>query len=116
MRKAGAETRLSALFAPFLKAALPLGRQAWLYLDPFPLFMDASRGSAAARRRAAVHNRRQRGILLAYLRRWLLIAGISFLALAPAEAAALAIVCCLALTAASCIGAAYLLLGASGEE
>lgn len=56
------------------RAALPLARLLMLYLDPFALFMDASRGPASLRERALSHNRAQRPILLTYLRRWIVIA------------------------------------------
>lgn len=106
------------------RAALPLVRQVLLYLDPFALFMDASKGSVASRQRAAARNRAMRWMLLPYLRRWLVIAGALLLGVEPAEAlaaqacvyllptAALAAGACLALTVAACIAAAYLLLGA----
>ena len=117
---------------PFLdrkaRAALPLGRQLLLYLDPFALFMDASRGTAAVRRRALAYNRTMRWMLVPYMKRWTVIATALFAGIAPAEAlaaggalalvpaAALAVGFCIALTVTFCIGAAYLLLGACGDE
>lgn len=117
---------------PFLdrdaRAALPLRRQLLLYLDPFALFMDASRGPAAARRRALAYNRAMRWMLVPYLRRWTAIAVALLAGIAPAEAlaaggtlamvpvAALAVGFCIAVTVTCCIGAAYLLLGASRDE
>lgn len=110
------------------RATLPLGRQLLLYLDPFALFMDASRGSAAVRRRALAYNRAMRWMLVAYLKRWLLIAAALFAGVAPAEAlaahgalfvvpaAALAVGSCIAATVTLCIAAAYLLLGASRDD
>ena len=101
------------------RAALPLGRQLLLYLDPFALFMDASRGTTAVRRRALAYNRAMR---------WMPIAAALFAGIAPAEAlaaggalalvpvAALAVGFCIALTVTFCIGAAYLLLGACGDD
>jgi hypothetical protein len=110
------------------RAALPLGRQLLLYLDPFALFMDASRGTTAVRRRALAYNRAMRWMLVPYMKRWIAIAAALFAGIAPAEAlaaggalalvpvAALAVGFCIALTVTFCIGAAYLLLGACGNE
>jgi hypothetical protein len=110
------------------RAALPLGRQLLLYLDPFALFMDASRGTTAVRRRALAYNRAMRWMLVPYMKRWTAIAAALFAGIAPAEAlaaggalalvpaAALAVGFCIALTVTFCIGAAYLLLGACGDE
>lgn len=108
-----------------VRAALPLRRQVLLYLDPFALFQDASQGTMAVRRRALSYNRTMRWMLVPYLRRWLFIAAVLFLAVAPAEsiagedplsivpAAAVALGFCIAASVAACIAAAYLLLGAS---
>jgi hypothetical protein len=117
---------------PFLDSAtrssLPLRRQLLLYLDPFALFMDASRGSPAVRRRALAYNRAMRWMLVPYLKRWIAIAAALFAGIAPAEAlagqdslfvvpaAALAVGSCIAATVTLCIAAAYLLLGASRED
>ena len=110
------------------RAALPLRRQLLLYLDPFALFMDASRGPAAVRRRALAYNRAMRWMLVPYLKRWLVIAAALFAGIAPAEAlaaqallfvvpaAALAVGFCIAATVTFCIAAAYLLLGASRDD
>ena len=103
------------------RAALPLGRQILLYLDPFALFMDASRGTNVVRQRALSYNRAMRWMLVPYLRRWLCIAGAFFLGIAPAEAAAaqvivpaaLAVGFCIAATVTFVIATAYLLLGIS---
>jgi hypothetical protein len=106
------------------RAALPLRRQLLLYLDPFALFMDASRGTATMRSTALSYNRAMRWMLVPYLRRWGLIAGTLFLGIAPAEAlaaqaslvivpAAVAVGFCIAATVALVIAAAYLLLGIS---
>jgi hypothetical protein len=69
-----------------------------------------------------------RWVLLAYLRRWAMIAASLFLAIAPAEAlaaqsplfliptAAVALGCAVALTVAAVIAAAWLLLGAACRE
>ncbi|HEV8110642.1 MAG TPA: hypothetical protein VGP97_24275 [Burkholderiales bacterium] len=85
------------------RSRLPLRRQLLLYLDPFALFKDVSAGRERAR--------------------WLLIVGSLFAGIAPAEAlaadativpaAAIAVGCCIALTVAACIVAAYFLLGVS---
>lgn len=111
------------------RAALPLGRQVLLYLDPFALFMDASRGTAALRRQALAHNRAMRWMLVPYLKRWVAIGAASLAGIAPAEAlasestlslvpaAAFALGFCVAAAVATCIAAAYLLLGTPcGEE
>ena len=109
------------------RAALPLARQFHLYLDPFVLLKDASRGSRFARKCALSYNRAMRWILLPYLRRWALIAAVLFLGIGRVEAiavygsafmipaAALAAGACLALTAAAVIAAVYLLLGMRPE-
>jgi hypothetical protein len=107
-----------------LRARLPLTRQLMLYLDPFAFFKDASRGTAVVRERNLSYNRAMRWLLVAYLRRWVLIASVLFLGIAPAEAlgagqslvivpAALAVGFCVAATVAFCIATAYLLLGIS---
>jgi hypothetical protein len=106
------------------RASLPLGRQLVLYLHPFAFFKDASSGTAMVRERNLSYNRTMRWLLVPYLRRWLLIAGSLFLAIAPAEAfaaqaslvivpAALAVGFCIAATITFCIATAYLLLGIS---
>lgn len=109
------------------RAALPLARQFHLYLDPFALFKDASRGSRFARECALSYNRAMRWVLLPYLRRWALIAALLFLGITPAEAmaahgpaflipaAALAVGTCLALTVTAVIAAVYFLLGMRRE-
>ena len=111
------------LLTPEGRASLPLSRLLLLYLDPFALFMDASRGPAGRRERALSYNRERRSMLLTYIRRWLIIAGGSFLGIASAEALAahgplfiipivgFGIGCSIALTVAACTSAAYLLLG-----
>jgi hypothetical protein len=108
------------------RAALPLGRLLLLYLNPFPLFKDASRGPIPVRERALSYNRSLRGMLVTYMRRWILIAAASFAGIAPAEAlaaeaavfiypaAAFAVGFCVAVAALACIAAAYLLLGSPG--
>jgi hypothetical protein len=105
------------------RAFLPLRRQLLIYFDPFALFKDASCGSASARARALSYNRERRAFLLTYVRRWLLIAGVLFIGIAPAEAlaaqtpvlivaaAAFGIGCAVSLAIAARAAAAYLLLG-----
>ena len=114
-----------SLLARDARAGLPLWRQLLLYLDPFALFKDASRGPVPARESALSYNRAMRWMLLAYLRRWMVIAGASFLAIAPAEAmaaqasffiipaAAFAVGACIAVTVVALTVAVYLLLGSS---
>lgn len=118
---------VEALLQRERRAALPLVRQFHLYLDPFMLFKDASRGSRFARECALSYNRAMRWILLPYLRRWALIAMLLFLGITPAEAmaphgpayiipaAALAMGTCVALTVTAVIAAVYFLLGTRRE-
>ena len=106
------------------RAGLPLARQILLYLDPFALFKDASRGPARMRERALSYNRAMRWMLVPYIRRWVSIAASLFLAIAPIEAlaaqaaffaipaAAIAVACCIAITVSALTVAVYLLLGA----
>src|SRR5687767_14300786 len=107
------------------RASLPLVRQVLIYLNPFALFKDASRGNVLMRQAALSYNRAMRWMLVTYLRRWLLIAIASFLSIAPAEAlaaqsrlfiiptAALAVGCCIAVAVVAATAAAWLLLGVS---
>ena len=105
------------------RSRLPLRRQIFIYLDPFALFKDASRGTAQARALAVSYNRAMRWMLVPYIRRWLAIAVSLGLMIAPAEAAAaqqaafaipmaaIAVACCIAITIALVTAAVYLLLG-----
>ena len=105
------------------RSRLPLARQILIYLDPFALFKDASRGPAPARERALSYNRAMRWMLLPYIRRWVAIAASLALLISPAEAAAaqqaaftipmaaIAVGCCIAVTVAACTVTVYLLLG-----
>jgi hypothetical protein len=105
------------------RARLPLARQLLLYLDPFALFKDASQGPAPVRERALSYNRAMRWMLLSYLRRWVAIASVSYLAILPTEAlaaqsslymiptAAFAVGCCIALCVTAMIVTVYFLLG-----
>ena len=109
------------------RAKLPLARQILLYLDPFALFMDASRGPRQVRERALRYNRAMRWMLVPYLRRWGFIAMLLFLGIVPTEAlaaqspifiiptAAIALGCCIALAITALTAAVYLLLGSSGS-
>lgn len=110
------------LLDPAERARLPFGRLLRLYLDPFALFKDASRGPDSERRRARSYNRAMRRILLAYVPRWAAIAATLFAAVLPAEAlaagapafkipaAACAVGACIALTVIAWTLAAYFLL------
>ena len=79
---------VEALLIPRERARLPLARQILIYLDPFQLFKDATRGSAHQRELALTYNRGLRWILPSYIRRWLFIAAVLFLAIAPTDALA----------------------------
>jgi hypothetical protein len=112
------------LLTPEGRALLPLSHQLMLYLDPFAFFKDASRGNPWVREAALRYNRRQRSMLLTYIRRWLLIAAGSFLGIASSEtlaahlplfiipAAGFGIGFSIALVFSAWIAAIYLLLGA----
>ncbi len=118
------EADVEALLLRERRAALPLVRQFLLYLDPFALFKDASKGPQRVRERALSYNRAMRWMLVPYIRRWVLIAVSLFLAIAPIEAlaaqaaffvipaAAIAVACCIAITVSALTVAVYLLLGA----
>lgn len=105
------------------RSRLPLVRQIFIYLDPFALFKDASRGPLGAREGALSYNRAMRWMLVPYIRRWIVIAASLALLISPAEAAAaqqaafaipmaaLAVACCIALTVSAVTAAVYLLLG-----
>ena len=116
---------VEALLARDARARLPLRLQLLLYLDPFALFKDSSQGPAWVRERALAYNRAMRWMLLPYIRRWAVIAGVLLLAIAPAEAlaaerslavvlpaAAAAVGFCIAASVALVALAVYLLLGA----
>ena len=118
---------VEALLIREQRARLPLPRQVVLYLDPFALFKDASKGPAWVRASARSYNRALRWVLVSYIRRWILIAVSLFLAIAPAEAlaaearvfiipaAAFAVGASIAIAVTFVIGAVYLLLGAKRE-
>jgi hypothetical protein len=118
---------VEALLRRERRAALPLPRQVLLYLDPFSLFKDASRGSRFARECALSYNRAMRWVLIPYIRRWILIAALLFLGITPAEAmaahgpaflipaAAFALGTCIAVTVTAVMVAVYFLLGMKRE-
>jgi hypothetical protein len=107
------------------RSRLPLGRQILIYLDPFALFKDASRGPARVRERALDYNRAMRWMLVPYIRRWTAIAAVLALLIAPAEAAAaqsalpgaaLAVGSCIAVAVVFVTAAVYLLLGSRNDS
>ena len=120
-----AETDVEELLRPDSRARLPFTRQLLIYLNPFALFKDASIGTAMVRERALSYNRAMRWMLVAYMRRWILIAAGSFVGIAPAEAAAaqvsffilpaaaLAVSACIAFTVTFLTFATYMLLGSA---
>jgi hypothetical protein len=128
MRPNETDHEVEQLLAPDARARLPLWRQLILYLNPFALFKDAARGPAWMREHALSYNRAMRWMLLPYVRRWALIAAISFAGTAPAEAlaaesslfvipaAASAVSACIAITVVVCTLAVYLLLGSHGRR
>lgn len=81
-----ARREVEALLEPRSRAGLPLCVQLRLYLDPFALFKDATRGSGWMQAQALAYNRAMRWMLLAYLRRWAMLASACFLCIAPLEA------------------------------
>lgn len=121
MRHAAADD-VEKLLQRELRAGLPLGRQVLIYLHPFALFKDASRGTVLQRELALAYNRAMRWMLLPYLRRWSAIAGCLFLAVDPVEAlaaqtsffiypaAAFAVGACVAVAVAACTAGGYVLL------
>lgn len=70
------------------REAFPFLKLVRLYLDPYSLFRDVSSGPPGLRYRARLWNRRMRWMLLAYLRRWSVIAVSLFACVHPLEAAA----------------------------
>jgi hypothetical protein len=117
------DQEVEVLLSGEARSRLPLARQLLIYLDPFALFKDASRGPQRMRERALSYNRAMRWMLVPYIRRWLAIAASLALLISPAEAAAaqqsvfaipmaaLAVACCIAVTVAAVTVAVYLLLG-----
>ena len=119
---------VEALLSADARARLPLHRQILVYLDPFALFKDASRGPAPMRERARSYNRTMRWMLLSYVRRWTAIAATCFACTVPSEAlagqgsvfmipaATSAVGCCVAATVVVCTLAAYVMLGLKPTE
>jgi hypothetical protein len=117
------EADVEALLKPARRAQLPFARLLLLYLNPFALFKDASRGSVLMRASALAYNRAKRWMLLVYVRRWLVIAVASFFGIAPTEAlaaqstffvilaAGFGMGCSVAVVVVICASATYLLLG-----
>ena len=113
------------LARPERREQLPLLHLLRLYLDPSPLFKNVNAGSPRAQAEALQYNRRNRCILLAYARRWGMIAlttllGITSLgASAPSDPLlcvpmlALGLVLALAVAAVLVHAAVYLVLGFS---
>jgi hypothetical protein len=128
MKPIETDHEVEQLLAPAARARLPLWRQLILYLNPFALFKDAAQGPAWMREHALSYNRAMRWMLLPYVRRWVMIAAISFAGTAPAEAlaaesslfvipaAASAVSACIAITVVVCTLTAYLLLGSPGAR
>jgi hypothetical protein len=122
------DRNVEMLLEPEARALLPLSRQLMLYLDPFAFFKDASAGNPWVREAALRYNRRQRGLLLTYIRRWLSIAIASFLGIASSEtlaghvplfiipAAGFGIGFSVALVFAAWISTIYLLLGSPSSD
>ena len=65
---------IEALAHPDVRARLRLAQLLRLYLDPFALFKNVTAGPQRSQEEALRYNRRQRKMLLAYLRRWAVIA------------------------------------------
>ena len=117
------KTEVEDLLDGAARARLPLARQLLIYLDPFALFKDASRGPTPVRASALSYNRTMRWMLVPYIRRWAFIAASLALLISPAEAAAaqqalfaipmaaIAVGCCIAATVAAVTVTVYLLLG-----
>jgi hypothetical protein len=111
-----AQTRVELLLTREARAGLSTLQLLRLYFDPGALFKDASCGSTYWRQQALAYNCRIRWILLAYLRRWGLIAATLFLGIAPVEAvshlpaAAVAVACTISLLVTGCTAVGYLLL------
>jgi hypothetical protein len=116
------EEEVEQLLRAEYRARLPFWRLATLYLDPFSLFKDASRGTDHARASARRYNRALRWVLVPYLLRWLWIASALLAAVMPAErytafapalkipAAACAVGSCIAIAVMVWTAIAWLLL------
>src|SRR3954467_12012798 len=68
------DDEIEALARPEARADLSFRTMLRLYLDPFALFKNVNAGNRAAQDQALRYNRSHRGMLLAYARRWALIA------------------------------------------
>src|SRR5687767_15070849 len=104
---------VEALLHRDVRASLPLARQVLIYLNPFALFKDASRGSAFVRQAALSYNRAMRWMLVTYLWRWMLIAGASYFGLFVIPGAVVGVTFCVAMAVMAATAAAWLLLGVS---
>ncbi len=116
------DEEIEALLTREAREKLPLARLLLLYLDPFALFKDASRGPASVRQRALYYNRAMRWMLIPYLRRWFVIGAALFFAIQPTQAlateipffiipaAACAVGSCLAVTIIVWTAVAFVLL------
>jgi hypothetical protein len=116
------DEEIEVLLTREARSQLPLARLLVLYLDPFALFKDTSRGPASVRQRALYYNRAMRWMLIPYIRRWLVIGGALLLAIEPTQAlaanfpffiipaAACAVGSCFAVTIIAWIAVAYLFL------
>ncbi len=79
---------VEALARPEVRAQLPFRLLLWLYLDPFALLKNATVGTPGAQAQALEYNRRHRAVLLAYARRWAVIALGCVTSVAPLDAMA----------------------------
>lgn len=79
---------VEVLARPDMRERLPLLKLVRLYLDPFALFKNVTVGSPRLQAEALAYNRQQRKMLLAYLRRWTVIAVACLVAALPLAAAA----------------------------
>lgn len=79
---------VEALAKPEVRAKLPFRFLLWLYLDPFALLKDATVGTPRMQALALDYNRRHRRMLLAYARRWAVIALGCVMSVAPLDALA----------------------------
>jgi hypothetical protein len=112
------EADVEGLLTREARTRLPFLQLVRIYLDPGALFKDAARGTTSARQCALAYNRRMRWMLLAYARRWSVIAAVPILAIEPAQAmswipaAACAVTGSVAVTVIVVMLVAYWLLGA----
>src|SRR3954464_12339747 len=108
----GTRMDVEALLTPQARARLPFPQQVILYLDPFAFFKAVPAAPARAQELCLAYNRAMRWMLLAYMRRWIIICTGLFLGIAPAEAMAAQvsffILPAAALAVGSCIAATVL--------